>query len=140
MKLVFAVFTIQLHILVANAFMIYNYPHKRVCQGCYSSHVKRNLSPDRLDEIEDLGGDPFFLTDDEEEVEKSTEDEEDDVIMSSTFLSAIASSGEGAISKLGKAEEDKDKGTTSKTTEKDKKKDKKFLWDGNVIEDAHFDD
>lgn len=85
---------------------------------------------ERENEILDMGGDPFFLTDEMLENEPE-EEEEADVDMPNMSLLAAANIGGGVTSLINQDEGEEEVEEEPKKVE--------FLWDGEVDDSAHFD-
>ena len=86
---------------------------------------------ERENEILEMGGDPFFLTDEMLENESEEEEVEADMDMPSMSLLGAANIGGGVTGLINQDE--------GKEEVEEEPKNVEFLWDGEVDDSAYFD-
>lgn len=102
------------------------------------SYVEGEAYDDRFNEIEAMGGDPFFLDEEDESDERNEKAEENDtsMLLQNSHLSSLiakassVSSSRSATDGLGP--------TPMQSKNTSKNDDENWEWDGSVDEDAHL--
>lgn len=115
-------------------------------EGSYSFVEGEDFSGS-LEEIEAMGGDPFFLLDEENDKTRKGEaggdgDDDDMDAAASSFASLAMAVGGGITGVLDSIEErysTDGKGPTPKQIMEEEEDDSDWEWDGTVNEDAHMD-